>query len=131
MNIGAYLPRMRALAESRFEDKFTVREKTGETFDDDTGKSTPVYVVHHLAIDGRIQQRTDFPTVTEGERTVTVIRLEVQFPIDIVGLEVDWQVVVLDTTYDDDLIDRVFRIAALHHKTHATARRLMIEEVVT
>lgn len=131
MNIGAYLPRMRALAESRFEDTFTIREKTGETRDETTGIKTPIWTVHYLAIPGRIQQRIDFPTITEGDRTVTVIRLEVQLPIAIDGLKVDWQVLVVDTTYDDDLIDRVFRIGSLHHKTHATARRLMIEEVVT
>lgn len=65
-----------------------------------------------------------------GDREVTAQEFELQIPVT--GTEV---VAVRDTVtivtaaLDDSLTERVFTIKARHEKTHATARRLRIEEV--
>jgi hypothetical protein len=64
-----------------------------------------------------------------GETSVVVLRLEVQLPMTVVGLAEGDELVVTASAHDQDLVDRKFRIHDLAHKTHATARRVLVTEV--
>lgn len=76
------------------------------------------------------QQRTVSEEDQGGGRTITVLRRELQLPMSVTGVTVD-DVVTVDTSEDPDLVGREFRVSSLHGKTHATARRLQVEEVTS
>lgn len=110
-------------------DTCTIRRQTGETQDEETGALTPIYGQTVYAGRCRMQLRGltgQSPDV--GEQRVDLLRGELQLPIAVVGLAVDDQVTI-ESSLDPDLVGRVFRLADLMHKTHATARRVPVEEV--
>jgi hypothetical protein len=134
LDLSPHLPAMRETAESLMVDTVDIARWDGFTYDrnEATGAETKVYNIPVYTGKARIQQRAAVAMEEEGGgRTVTTLRLELQLPITATDLQVDDQVTVTAATHDADLTDRVFRVSALHHKTHATARRVAIEEVTS
>ncbi len=67
-----------------------------------------------------------------GEAALVLLRLEVQVPVvGTEGLMVDDRVTVTASAHDPDLVGRAFTIRDLAHKTHATARRVQVQEVTS
>jgi hypothetical protein len=132
-NPAAALARGRALAESLMVDTCTITRVTGETTDTDTGVVTPT-TAEIYAGRCRVQQSqlgADSTPASPGEVSVRLVAFEIQLPMSVEGLRVH-DVITIDTSsLDPDLVDRRFVVLGLAHKTHATARRVQVQEVAT
>lgn len=64
-----------------------------------------------------------------AERAISVQNAIVSLPITAVGIRVDDVITVTASTLDPDLVNRVYRVVAMTHKTFLTARRLICQEV--
>lgn len=128
MNPAAVLARGRAAAEALMVDTCTLRRRSGETTDPDTGEVTGTYTDVY---DGpcRVQQAgTQAGAEEPGEAYVLMLRLEVQLPMSVTGLEVGDEIEITASVHDPDLVGRVFLIRDLAHATHKTARRVQVTE---
>lgn len=130
MSAASVLARGRAAALALMVDTCTIRHQTGSTTDRLTGRQTPTYSTLYTGV-CRVQQAVAMGSRAEaGEVEPVLLRLEVQLPVaDTEGITRGDLVTITAATLDDDLVGRVFRIRDLHHKTHATSRRLQCEEV--
>ena len=130
MSIQAAVAAGRRAAQALMTDTCTITHVTGTTTDDLTGLVTQQRATRYAGA-CRIQapaaqgQRADV-----GEATVTVLRMQLQLPV--AGTELvarGDQVVVTASAGDAALVGRVWVVRDLAHKSHATARRMTIEEV--
>jgi len=125
--LDALLARGRAAAEALMVDACTIRRRTGETTGPG-GVVTPTYVT---VFEGqcRLQQPTGTAREEDaGEAALLMVRFELQVPMSVVGVQADDEVTVTASVHDPDLVGREFLVRGLFHKTHATARRLQVEE---
>lgn len=129
MSIAGAIAAGRRAAEALMVDTCVITYITSTSTDDLTGLVTDQRATRYTG-PCRIQapaaqgQRDDV-----GEVTVTVLRLQLQLPT--VGSEaVDrGDQVVVTASVDPALLGRTWVVRDLAHKTHATARRMTIEEV--
>lgn len=129
------LARGRAAAEALMVDTCTIRRRTGETTGPG-GVVTPTYeVLYGPDIEPyrgrcRIQQPQSGQSVPEtpGEAYVLMVRLVLQLPMAVAGLQTEDEVTIESSRNDPDLPGRVFLLRDLAHKTHATARRIGVQE---
>lgn len=133
MSADQLVARGRIAAERLMVDTVTIDRPDGTTtYDDVTKRETKNYDDPYYTGKARLQQQAAVGLEDQGGgRTVTTLRLELQLPITVTGTRVDDRVTVDAAPNDPDLVGRTFRIQALHHKTHATARRVSVEEVLT
>lgn len=130
MNTAALL-RGRAAAEALMVDTCTIRRKTGETTDPDTGVITPTLTTIYTG-KCRIQQQSGIARPADvGQANVFLSRLELQIPMAVTGVDSDDEAVIDTSVNDPDLVGRVFHVRELAHKTHATARRFQVDEVTS
>lgn len=110
-------------------DTCTITYSTGSAVDDLTGVSTTTYAVRYSG-PCRVQQPSGQGQVVEaGEVEPVLLRLELQLPVaGTTGIERGDRVVIDTAAHDADLVGRVFRVQDLSHKTHATSRRLSVQE---
>ena len=109
-------------------DACTIRRRTGEATDDD-GNVTPAYGPDLYSGKCRIQQHVGQAAQADvGEDFQLLLRLEVQVPMSVTGLEVGDEVTVTASAHDLDLPGRVFRVRDLAHGTHKTSRRVGVTE---
>lgn len=134
MSAGSVLARGRAAAQALMVDTCTIRRKTGGSTDDLTGQTFPSYTTVYSGV-CRVQTSGGGAMgarVETGEVAVIVLRVELQLPV--VGSEAvrrGDEVSITTTTNtinDSDLLNRTFRVHDLFHKTHATSRRIQLEE---
>ena len=131
MNLDAVLARGRAAAERLMVDTVVVDRQTGTVRNETTGALEPVYSDPLYEGKARVQQqRTVSEEDTGAGRIVTTLQRELQMPITVTGLKVDDRVRVT-ASVDPDLAGRTFRVSSLFGKTHATARRVAVEEVTS
>lgn len=127
MSVATALTRGRQLAEALMVDTCTIRHRTGETTDENgtiVGTYSTVYTGRC-----RVQQATPASAPQDtGEAHVYLLRLEVQLPMTVTGLEVGDEIEVTASVHDADLIGRTFLIRDLAHATHKTARRVQCTE---
>jgi hypothetical protein len=127
MSVDQLLADGRALAESLMVDQCAIRRVTGEGSDDD-GNVVKTYEPLYTG-KCRVQQRAGQAAQADvGEDFSLMLRLEVQLPMTVVGLEVGDEIEVTSSVHDPDLPGRVFLVRDLAHKTHATARRVGVTE---
>jgi hypothetical protein len=125
---ASVLARGRLAAEAGMVDACTVRRRTGTATDPDTGATTPTYASLYAG-KCRVQQATAQAQQTEaGQDYLLLLRLEVQLPMSVTGLQVGDEVTITASAHDADLPGRVFTVRDLAHKTHATARRVQVIE---
>lgn len=128
MTAASLLARGRAAAERLMVDTCTIRRRTGETTDE-YGQISPTYGDPLYTGRCRVQQAgAQAGAQQPGEAYVLLLRLEVQLPMSVVGLEVGDEITVTASAHDPDLVDRTFLVRDLAHKTHATARRVQVTE---
>ena len=132
--LGAALPDLRALAESRMVDSCIItRPGTGRgPWNDTTRDYDPPAPV--TVYEGRceVQQRDvqDLQAVA-GEASIDLQRYVVKLPIaESAAVDKGDDVEITSATNDPNLLGRHFTVEALHHKTYATARRLPCVEVI-
>lgn len=127
MSRASVLARGRGKAEEGMEDACTIRRRTGDAVGDD-GKVTDTYADVYAG-KCRVQQVTTEPTPADpGEDRQLLVRLVVQLPTSVTGLQAADEVTITTAAHDADLVGRVFLINGLHHKTHATSRRVGVIE---
>lgn len=76
-------------------------------------------------------QRYDGQAATETDvagRVVTVDRLSVHLPVGSPPVQLDDEITIDVATYEPGLVGRMFRVALVHIKSMATARRVVVEE---
>lgn len=126
MSVASALARGRAAAERLMVDTCVIRREAGRTGDAD-GVVTKTYTQLYSGR-CRFQQPGGQARASDAGETYTLmLRLEVQLPMTAGGFEPGDEVLP-DTSVDADLPGRVFLVRELAHKTHATARRLGLEE---
>lgn len=129
---SAILARGRALAESLMVDSCAITRAGGETTDPDTGVITPGAATDVYSGRCRVQQKQAQASPQDpGEAYVLMLRLEVQLPMSVVGLQVDDRIEITASAHDPDLVGRVFSIRDLMHKSHATSRRVGCQELTS
>jgi hypothetical protein len=128
LNPAPALARGRLAAESLMVDTCTIRRRSApitSTIDASvTYTTTTVY-------SGKCrfqQQAADARTEDAGEAYLRLLRLEVQLPMSVVGVQALDEVTCDTSVLDPDLPGRVFLVRDLAHKTHATSRRIRVEE---
>lgn len=127
MSVSVALAAGRRAAERLMVDQCTIRRRTGETTDDD-GNVTPTYSDLYAGR-CRIQQHVGQAAQADvGEDYQLLLRLEVHLPMSVVGLEVGDVIEVTASVHDSDLPGRSFVVRDLAHKSHATARRVGVQE---
>lgn len=123
--------RGRAAAQRLMVDTCVIDRKTGQVFDEQTGTYTDTWSTVYSG-SCRVQDSgLSGHQVEAGERAVELQTRTLQVPMTVLGLQVDDRVTITASALDPDLVDRVFRVSDLMHKSHATARRLPIEEVTS
>jgi hypothetical protein len=128
MSAASVLARGRAAAEALMVDSCSIRRKTGESTTAG-GVVTPTYGDPLYAGKCRIQQSAGQAQQQDpGEAYVLMLRLEVQLPMSVTGLEPEDVVTVTASVHDEDLVGRVFIVRDLAHATHKTARRVQVME---
>lgn len=131
MSRASAIERGRTAAELGMVDACTIRRRsTGGTTDPDTGSPTVAYLSPNpYAGKCRVQQAQASANQQDvGEDNLLLLRLEVQLPMTVVGLEVGDEITITSSARDPDLVGRLFRIHDLAHKTDATARRVQVIE---
>lgn len=132
MSRESVLARGRAAAERGMVDACSITRVTGRTTADD-GTVTPTTEAVYT---GRCRiQQSAATTAPEPDRVgqALVFQLPFQLQLPMTGtddIRNGDQVVVTDSV-DGDLVDRRFWVKGVAHKTHATARRLGLEEVTS
>lgn len=127
------LMRGRAAAESLMVDACTIAHTTGESTNDDTGVVTPTTSAVYTGR-CRIQQSqlgADSVPADPGDAYVRLVAFELQVPMSVTGIRVHDVATITASALDPDLVGRKFVILGLAHKTHATARRMQVQEVAT
>ena len=130
MSAASVLARGRRAAERLMVDTCTIRRVTGETTDPDSGDVTPTYSTLYQG-KCRVQQSAQGASASPqdaGEDYALMLRLEVQVPMSVVGIQTEDEITIDTSAHDPDLPGRVFLARDLAHKTHATARRVGVVE---
>lgn len=129
MDATAALLRGRRAAQALMVDSCRIDRPGEPVLDPATGASiTPTALVY---VGSCRVQVTDFTEARPeaGQRAWTVTRATISVPITVLGVRVGDVVTVTTSSLDPDLTGRSWRVAASVDKTHATARRLLCEEV--
>lgn len=111
-------------------DTCTIRRQTGATTDPATGERVPTYLSPNpYSGPCRVQQHQATADQQDaGQDYLLMLRLEVQLPMSVTGLQVGDEITMTASVNDPDLPGRVFKIHDLAHKSEATARRVQCIE---
>lgn len=109
-------------------DTCTIRRRTGEATNAETGQIIPTYATLYSGKCRIQQQKEGSVPQNAGEAYIRMLPLQVQLPMSVTGLAVGDEVTVDASVHDGDLPGRVFIVRDLAHKSHATARRVTCEE---
>ena len=127
MSRAAFVARAQVRAQASMVDACTIRRRTGSTVGTD-GKVTPTYDTLYTGM-CRVQQVTTEPTPADpGEDRQLLVRLIVQLPISVTGLQPADEITVTASVHDADLVGRVVLVNGLHHKSEASCRRVGVIE---
>jgi hypothetical protein len=129
MSRESVLTRGRAAALVGMVDACTIQHRTGSSTDQDTGVDTPTYT---QVYSGRCRFQVAAPTASAtdvGEAQVYISQTILQLPITVVGVANDDVVTCTASALDPDLPGRKFTVKGILRKTHATSRRIELQEV--
>lgn len=133
VNPAPALARGRAAALALMVDACTIARTTAEATNTDTGVVTPTTSTLYTG-QCRVQQSqlgADSSPAEPGEAAVRLVYFEVQLPMTVTGLRQGDRITVTASALDPDLVGRVFVVLGVAHKTHATSRRMQVQEVST
>jgi len=119
----------RAAAEALQVDACTVQRQTGTSTNTSTGVVTPTYSTVYTG-QCRVQSRgLAEQSPDAGEHRWAAGVFEVQLPMSSAACALDDLVTVTASALDPELVGVALRVKSLFHKSHATSRRLVCEEV--
>lgn len=127
MSRASVLANAQRAAEAGMADACTIQRASGGTTDPDTGYGTPAETTLYSGKCRVQQHQATADSKDIGEDQQLLLRVEVQLPMSVTGLEVGDEITIT-TSLDPDLPGRVFRIHDLAHKTEASARRVQCIE---
>lgn len=122
----------RAEAEAIMLDTCTITRVTGEAgaLDPETGLREPAPTSTVYTGKCKVQTYEPHESAKEsGDHVFTEQRYHLHLPIGVGPIEVDDTATILTAAADVQLVGRSYRIAALHHKSLATAQRLLVDEI--
>jgi hypothetical protein len=129
----------RRWAESLMIDSCIVRRSVGDIgpMNPETGlrPAAAVQVVYGPDLSpfkGRCKVQTFEPHESKpesGQHVFTVQRYHLHVPIGAGPFQVDDRVEIVTSAEGPQLVGRTYRVSGLHHKSLATAQRLLIDEV--
>jgi hypothetical protein len=125
MSRSSVLARAQAMAEAAMTDTCVIRRLGAVVTDPDTGERTPTTTTIYTG-KCRVQQHQAIAGQHEaGQDYQLLLRLEVQLPIAVTGLQVADEITItaVGAGHDPDLPGRVFKIHDLAHKSEASCRR--------
>ncbi|MGW3854737.1 DUF6093 family protein [Micromonospora arida] len=131
MSVEALLARGRAAAEQLMTTTCVIRRITSTSTDPFSGVVTPTYTDTYSGKCRAQQQTASGSAADVGEQALLLLRLEVQLPVSVVGLQADDEITITASPTDADLVGRVFMVRDLSHATHKTARRVGVIEVTS
>lgn len=131
MSRASVLARGRVAAEAGMTDTVTIRRRTSQGTNPDTGVTTAIRTTIYtgrcrVQIRGRGVSR---PEEDIGQQHMLLLQVELQLPMSVTGLRVGDEATIDASFNDPDLVGRVLRVQDLNHKTDATARRVGCQEV--
>lgn len=113
-------------------DACTITRVTGPEgdLDPETGlrEAAPTATVYS----GRCKVQTYEPHESSresGDHVITEQRYHLHLPIGVGPIEVGDTATITSAAADTQLVGRSYRIAGLHHKSLATAQRLLVDEI--
>lgn len=113
-------------------DSCTVTRVTGQVLSESTGEyEDTVETVYEGACRVQLRNFAVASLPLSGERQVVALQLEVSLPVATTGVAVGDLVTMTAAPNDAQLVGRAFRVREEMHKTHATARRLVVQEEQT
>jgi hypothetical protein len=119
----------RRAAERLMVDSCTIRRVTSSATDPETGVVTATYLTVYNG-KCRVQQKIPVSKPGDvGQAAVWLQRLELQVPMAATGIQSNDLATVTASVLDPDLLNRTWHVRELGHKTHATSRRVQIEEI--
>jgi hypothetical protein len=128
MSRDALLARGRAAALAGMSDTCLIRRVVSSVVDAFTGAETPTYSTIYSGGCRIKQARAESVNVEVAGDHLLLLRLEVQLPVTVVGLEVRDQVTITASPHDADLVGRTFLVRDLMHMTDGTSRRIQVVE---
>jgi hypothetical protein len=141
MSVLDLLAEGRAAAEAIMLDACTITRVTGPEgeMDPETGlrDPAPTETIYPLPgavapLDGRCKVQTYEPhesTKESGDHVFTEQRYHLHLPIGAGPIAVNDTATITEAAADAGLVARSYRIAGLHHKSLATAQRLLVDEI--
>lgn len=133
MSLAEVVQQGRTAAEALMVDACDIRgEATGAT-DPDTGEwsETPGALLYSGKCRVQVQDSLMPQTPDYGGGEVTLQRTVVSIPATSASIPVGAVVTMTAAVHDPALVGVTYTVTAEHKKTHATARRLMCEEVTS
>lgn len=129
MSVGALVARGRRSAEALMTDTAKVTRITGET----TNSVGVVVNTRSTIYTGKAKRQSYQPyeqTPEAGGHTFTIQRYSAHFPVGSFVPEVGDLIEWTSNASDSDMVGLFDRVAALLHKSQATAMRLLVDENV-
>lgn len=112
-------------------DSCVITRVTGEgVYDPETGTRGPAPTV--MVYDGKCKLQTYEPhesAVESGDHVYTQQRYHLHLPIGAGPVAVDDTTELTASVADAQIVGRAYRIAGTHHKTFATAQRILVDEI--
>lgn len=132
MSRASVLARARAFAAGGFTDTCTITRVASSVTNKTSGVITPTLTTVYSG-PCRVQQAQAQATREDaGEASRLMVPRELQLPVATsTGIQADDTVTITAAPYDADLVGRVFTVREEMAKSHASARRLGIEEVTS
>lgn len=128
MSIASAVARGQRFAERQMADTCTVRRKTGETTDPDTGAVTPVMTPVYTGRCRLIQPSPTGGQTTVGEAVLTLSGSVLCLPVSALGVTTD-DVATMDTSGDPDAVGAKLKIGSPAHQSHPVERRFPVTEI--
>lgn len=129
MSRDTVLARGRAAALQGMVDACTIQHQTGSSTDQETGQVTPAYSTLYS---GQCRFQVAGPSASPtdvGQDQVYISQTILQLPITVAGVANEDVVTCTASVNDPDLVNRVFTVKGILRKTHATSRRIELQEV--
>lgn len=131
--IAAELPFLRAEAEARMVDTWTIGANLGWTYDEDAGEDVQT-VTPLFTAPGRLKATSNVVLNSEaGGRTIAETRRELHIPVGSAAVPVGAvaQCTAVDATSDPTMLNIIVRLDGPAPGSQTTARRLQVSEVLT